>query len=61
MMFVLLPPTAPDMLPMVGAAHKFAVPNIQRPLSRDLKGSPPTASKWQLEVDRGCFVIIERQ
>jgi hypothetical protein len=40
MMFVLLPPTAPDMLPIVGAAHNSAGPNIQRPLGRDRKGEP---------------------
>ena len=26
MMFVLLPPTAPDMLPIISAAHNYAVP-----------------------------------
>jgi hypothetical protein len=28
------------MLPIVGAAHNYAAPNIQRPLGRDLKGEP---------------------
>ncbi len=53
-MFVLLPPTAPDMLPIVGAAHNSAAPNIQRPLCRDLKGEATDCQQMAAQKSRPC-------